>query len=72
MRRLGTHSQREWLVMGDFNELLSHDEKLGGPITPEWQLRVFRETLTHNDLVDLGYIGYRFTWNSRRPMPNNT
>lgn len=39
--------------MGDFNEILSHNEKQGGCVTPEWRLHDFREALVHNDLEDL-------------------
>lgn len=72
LKNLGSASHREWLVLGDFNEILGHDEKLGGVLTPEWRLRDFRETLTHNDLTDLDFTGYPFTWNSKREVPNNT
>lgn len=40
--------------MGDFIEILTHDEKEGGGITPEWRLWDFRKALVHNDLTDYG------------------
>lgn len=72
LKRLGTQSRREWLVVGDFNEMLHHGEKLGGPLMPEWRLRDFRETLTQNNLVDLGFKGYHFTWTNKRENDTNT
>lgn len=41
-------------------------------MTPEWRLRDFRETLTHIDLIYLGFIGYPFTWTNKREVPHNT
>lgn len=71
LKILSRQSYRKWLVLGGFNEILSHSEKLGGPRTPKWRLGDFRETLTETDLIDLGYKGYRFTWNNNRHYPNN-
>lgn len=65
MKHLRDHSFRDCLVVGDFNEILQHDEKQGGVRTPEWRLRDFRETLTHNDLFDLDYMGYKVTWDNK-------
>lgn len=72
LRLLASHSHKEWMAIGDFNEIHSHYEKLGGVPTPEWRLRDFRETLTHNDLTDLGFIGYPFTWTNVQEIPHNT
>jgi hypothetical protein len=49
-------------MFGDFNLLLTNDEKLGGnPIEPNITTS-FRNTLGHCDLQDLGYKGYKYTW----------
>lgn len=39
--RLGDDSGRDWVCIGDFNEILRHEEKLGGRMTSEWRLRDF-------------------------------
>ena len=51
-----------WLVMGDFNEILSQDDKDGGRMRNERQLDAFRNTLGNCGLNPLNYIGDRFTW----------
>lgn len=64
-------SGREWLCMGDFNEILTHGEKQGGRTTLEWRLRDFREALVHNDLNDLGFRGHPYTWANNHEEPYN-
>ena len=39
---------------------------------PTQQLDAFREALERCNLIDLGFIGYPFTWNDRRPGAANT
>ncbi|KAM4105784.1 hypothetical protein ACB094_04G018900 [Castanea mollissima] len=56
-----------WMCIGDFNEMLSSSEKLScRPALPR-QLDAFLAALERCNLVDLGLIGYPFTWNNRRP-----
>lgn len=63
-------SCREWVCMGDFNELLCRNEKQGGNYLPEWRLRDFRETLWVTQLTDLGFRGYPYTWWNGRRAPH--
>ncbi|KAL0325489.1 UNVERIFIED_CONTAM: putative mitochondrial protein [Sesamum radiatum] len=51
-----------WLCAGDFNEILAHSEKEGGPPRAEWQIHNFRECLSDCDWHDLGFRGPDFTW----------
>ena len=44
------------------NEILSHDDKVGGRIRNERQLDAFRSTLGTCALHPLNYTGDRFTW----------
>ena len=51
-----------WIIGGDFNELLSSDEKFSGrPIIPSRAL-LFKECLDDCNMADLGFQGPRFTW----------
>ncbi|KAK4384187.1 hypothetical protein Sango_3083400 [Sesamum angolense] len=63
-------SRRDWLVAGDFNEILSDSEKSGGRSRPLWQIHRFREALASTDLHDLGYEGRPFTWCNQHPEPD--
>ncbi|XP_042942727.1 uncharacterized protein LOC122276878 [Carya illinoinensis] len=55
-----------WLCMGDFNELVSNEEKMGGAERPFFQMESFREALDECELGDLGYVGSSFTWCNKR------
>ncbi|XP_073357962.1 uncharacterized protein [Aegilops tauschii subsp. strangulata] len=63
-RLLGQQHQqgRPWLCLGDFNEILTCDEKMGGAARPQQYLDRFREALETCDLGDIGYEGDKFTW----------
>ncbi|KAL0292084.1 UNVERIFIED_CONTAM: hypothetical protein Scaly_2605700 [Sesamum calycinum] len=69
--RLHHQSIRPWLCAGDFNEILAHSEKKGGPLRAEWQIRNFRNCLAECSLHDLGFQGATFTWcnNQQEPTP---
>jgi hypothetical protein len=61
-----------WLVVGDFNEILSQDEKSGALVRREGQMDLFREALEECYLSDLGYKGPKYTWNNCRQSDNFT
>ncbi|KAF7141710.1 hypothetical protein RHSIM_Rhsim06G0052000 [Rhododendron simsii] len=50
----------------DFNCILSNDEKWGGLDKEDWELQDFRNFIDDIDLIDVGYVGYPFTWNNKR------
>ncbi|KAH7862470.1 hypothetical protein Vadar_005220 [Vaccinium darrowii] len=54
------------ILLGDFNAITSNDEKWGGPNKSSWELRDFRDFISESQLIDMGYIGYPFTWNNKR------
>ena len=51
-----------WIVFGDFNEITHPDEKLGWLDRDANHMRSFRECLSLCGLIDLGFVGQRFTW----------
>ncbi|KAK2651388.1 hypothetical protein Ddye_011244 [Dipteronia dyeriana] len=51
---------------GDFNELLSMREKLGGSEKAMLGMLHFRQAVEDCDLIDLGFSGPSFTWNNKR------
>ena len=60
-----------WLLMGDFNEILSSDERLGESAGSQRNMYEFGEVLNRCGLVDLGYRGYPFTWKNCREAGAN-
>jgi exonuclease III len=55
----------QWLVFGDFNIMLSDEEKLGGNLIDPNITSSFRNILSICDLQDLGYTGNKYTWTSK-------
>lgn len=47
--------------MGDFNPILSHDEKEGGNFGSSQIISMFRDTVQNHNLSDLGFEGDKFT-----------
>lgn len=56
--------------MRDFNDLLREDEKRGKVPHPRWLLQGFREAVHESGLVELGFEGYKFTWERGRDTYN--
>ncbi|KAL0451955.1 UNVERIFIED_CONTAM: hypothetical protein Slati_1173600 [Sesamum latifolium] len=70
LRRLHNLSVRPWLCAGDFNEILEHSEKKGGPMRAEWQIRNFRTCIADCGLHDLGFCGDSYTWCNNQQPPH--
>ena len=66
LKHLSHLSSSPWLCMGDFNEILDNNERLGSGYRPEWQIRDFREAVVHCGLHDLGYVGNTYTWQKKK------
>ena len=54
--------QLPWLCYGDFNEILSREEKMGGAPRPQRQMDGFREVVNTCGFKNLGYCSPDFTW----------
>ena len=60
------------LCYGDFNEILSREEKIGGGSPqPQRQMDGFREVVNACSFKDLGYSGLDFTWCNMQERDNN-
>jgi hypothetical protein len=64
LQHLKSYSPQPWLCLGDFNEILCQQEKVGAVSRRENQMEQFRNALGACSLADLGYMGLRFTWNN--------
>ncbi|KAK9931600.1 hypothetical protein M0R45_018872 [Rubus argutus] len=54
-----------WVIVEDFNEILHADEKQDGRRRGELQMWGFREIVGYTELVDLRFVGTKFTWSNR-------
>lgn len=55
-----------WFITSDFNDLLSDEEKLGGPTRPEGSFYDFRTFFSEGDLYDLRHTGDPLSWRGQR------
>jgi len=51
-----------WCIIGDFNDLLTSDDKRGGSERPTWLYNGFRSAVNDCNLHDLPLEGYPFRW----------
>ncbi|EOY25451.1 Uncharacterized protein TCM_016759 [Theobroma cacao] len=58
--------QAPWLVGGDFNSIVSCDERLHGAIPHDGSMEDLSSTLLDCGLLDAGFEGNSFTWTNNR------
>nr|DAD30368.1 TPA_asm: hypothetical protein HUJ06_009219 [Nelumbo nucifera] len=59
-------SRLSWCCIGDFNDMLSLEDKRGRLDHPNWLLAGFRETISDCHLHEISIIGSCFTWERDR------
>ncbi|XP_075660413.1 uncharacterized protein LOC142630317 [Castanea sativa] len=62
LRTLNSRQNTPWLFAQDFNKIIRHDEKLGGPRRNHDQMQLFRDVIDECGFMDLGFVGSKFTW----------
>ncbi|GKV17362.1 hypothetical protein SLEP1_g27876 [Rubroshorea leprosula] len=55
-----------WVVIGDFNDVTAQNEKFGGNPVPQYRIRAYTDCMNSCDLLDIGFIGPKFTWVNKR------
>ncbi|KAF7843712.1 reverse transcriptase [Senna tora] len=66
MKNLAATHSLPWLVCGDFNEVMSQDEKWGIRPASDSRIREFKDCVDTCGLFDLGYVGQKYTWCNKR------
>ncbi|OMO89192.1 Endonuclease/exonuclease/phosphatase [Corchorus olitorius] len=56
-----------WLLLGDFNQVLTAEEKSGGRPGPVRRMESFQEVIDRRHLIDLEASGCKFTWSNKQP-----
>lgn len=70
IRELAGRSSLPWCIIGDFNDIMTTEEKRGGKRRPRHLLEGFSEAVRDSGLVDLGYMGEKYTWERSRGTEN--
>lgn len=67
LRRLALLTNQACLVLGDFNSILSSEDRLGGTLVTDAECSDFREAISDSHLQRLQYIGWDFSWCNWQP-----
>jgi len=59
---IGLVRNEAWCMIGDFNDILSNKEKLGGPSKLLASFQPFKDMVLNCDMHQLGSTGNGFTW----------
>ncbi|KAF8034662.1 hypothetical protein BT93_C0851 [Corymbia citriodora subsp. variegata] len=54
--------EKPWMVAGDFNAIRDSSDRLGSPSIWIPAFDEFKECLDQAELIDLRYVGFRYTW----------
>ena len=65
LKNLAPSVNLPWVLLGDFNEMLAEDEKMGGLPLNRNRISAFRECINQCGLMDLGFHGPRFMWTKK-------
>ena len=66
LEHLKQFQTQSWLCIGDFNKILTQEEKIGAILRREGHMDQFRNALGNCQLTDLGFIGSQYTWTNCR------
>lgn len=58
---LSQNIQIPWMISGDFNEIYSLSEKIGGREEDTLGMHDFQDFIQHTGLIDVGFVGNPFT-----------
>ena len=61
LQNLALHVSLPWVLLGDFNDMISDEEKLGGLPVNRTRMSAFRNCMDNYGLIDLGFHGPRYT-----------
>ena len=68
LQNLAMNISLPWILIGDFNDMIFEEEKLGGLPVNRTRIVAFRNCLDKCGLIDLGFHGPRFMWTNKSPV----
>uniref|UniRef100_A0A803NJP8 Reverse transcriptase n=1 Tax=Cannabis sativa TaxID=3483 RepID=A0A803NJP8_CANSA len=71
LRSMAAESSLPWCVIGDFNNIISNDDKKGGRPYPATLISSFQVAVMDSHLIDLELRGYQYTWERSRGTNRN-
>lgn len=54
------------MIIGDFNVVLTKEDKIGGQLVASPSNGDLRKIINEYGLIDVGFEGFQFTWNNKR------
>ena len=70
LKNLASSISLLWALLGDFNNMLLDDEKLGGLLVNRTRISAFRNCIDKCGLMDLGFHSPHFTWTNKSLICN--
>jgi hypothetical protein len=71
LRRLKPRSLEPWMIMGDFNEAMWHEEHFSCSKRSERLMMDFQEVLSHCDVFLVGFTGTPWTFDNKQKGDRN-
>ncbi|GLT77972.1 hypothetical protein SLA2020_495240 [Shorea laevis] len=62
LRTLSPYFKGPWVIAGDFNDVVDQSEKFRGAPISQHRVQAFTSCMNDCQMMDLGFIGGRFTW----------
>jgi hypothetical protein len=71
IQQISSQVGNKWLCLGDLNDILSLEEKVGGTVRSQTQIGIGRRMVEACGLQDMGFDGYPYTWTTGRQESEN-
>nr|XP_023872395.1 uncharacterized protein LOC111985008 [Quercus suber] len=68
LKLIATLHDLPWALMGDFNEVIVEEEKVGGNPICQRRVRAILDCMNVCQMMDLGFSGPKFTWTNKREL----